>query len=202
LVEQALEADPLVQARRQEVTRLEPLVQRGPAVPEKQRELRDAKAALAKRLAEARDKVLARLRKREQSEAAASRAEIEELVKMLEAENADMQRKVEQQKQLVQNIGKSVLELEMKRAEIDQAEATIKLVRAEKERLKVELQSTPRRITQVHEAEVPNTKDIGTPILRAAAIGFWGLLIGSFGAVGMVCLEHLNGRVRGGNDRL
>jgi chromosome segregation ATPase len=197
LVEQHVDADPSVQECAKEVTRLELMVEGGQASPERERELRAAKAALAKRQTEVRDKVVARLRNRVQDEAATSRAEAEENIKILQAQLADLQRDVERQKQLVQGIGKNTLELELKRAEIDQIEALIKTVRAEKERLGVELQSASQRITEVHEAEVPKTKNTLPAHCHAGVAGLLGLL---FGALWVAGVEHLTRRLRGGND--
>jgi hypothetical protein len=116
---------------------------------------------------------------------------------ILEAQHAEVEKELERQKQRLQGISQNSLELDLKRAEIDQAEAMIKMVPAEKERLRVELQATSQRVTQCQEAEVPTTKNVSSQIKQAAATGFWGFLLGAVGAVGVVCQEHLSRRVRG-----
>jgi hypothetical protein len=110
------------------------------------------------------DQILARLQRQKQDEAPAREAVAREKILILEAQHAEVEKELERQKQRLQGISKNSLELDLKRAEIDQAEATIKMVRAEKERLRVELQATSQRVTQCQEAEVPKTKNVRSQI--------------------------------------
>jgi hypothetical protein len=64
----------------------------------------------------------------------------------------------------------------------------------------VELQATSQRITEIHDAEVPKTKNTRSQIVRAAETGFWGFLLGVVGAVAVVGQEHLTRRLGGRNN--
>src|SRR5262249_5566266 len=80
-----------------------------------------------------------------------------------------------------EKIGITSFELELKRNELEQAEAVIKKLREEKERLQVEVQSSKQRVSVLHPAEVPNRKNVAAQARVVGFAGFAGLLLGLFG---------------------
>src|SRR5262249_4555163 len=78
-------------------------------------------------------------------------------------------------------IGLGSIELQIKRGEIQQAEDTIKALRAERERLKVEVGSKVERITSFQQAEPPKTRSLRLQVLSAAFAGVVALALGGLG---------------------
>lgn len=76
--------------------------------------------------------------------------------------------------ELVKNIGTSSFELEAMKAEMDQVAKVSDKVGAEMEALRIELQS-PTRITQLQEAEVPQTRSLKKKHSLTSAAGIGGL---------------------------
>ena len=80
-----------------------------------------------------------------------------------------------------QSIGLTTFELELKKSEFEQAEAVIRRLREEKERLNIELQSNNQRVSVHQAAEPPKKKNW---IDKARLVGFagaLGLVAGLFG---------------------
>jgi capsular exopolysaccharide synthesis family protein len=68
---------------------------------------------------------------------------------------------LKEEKQLraaAEDLGTGSFELEAKRAEIEQSEAVLKSLRAELDRIQIDVQSSKRRISSVHQADVPRVR--------------------------------------------
>jgi capsular exopolysaccharide synthesis family protein len=77
-------------------------------------------------------------------------------------------------------VGLAAFELDLKRRELEDAEAVIKRLRQEKERLLVEVQSTKQRVTVLHPAEPPTSKNWMAQYRLVGLAGLGGLLAGLF----------------------
>jgi succinoglycan biosynthesis transport protein ExoP len=88
----------------------------------------------------------------------------------------------EEQKQKERDrLGSTSFELDAKQADVDQAQATLKKVREQKEQLQVEAQSNRQRVFTLQKAEAPDSKNTRSRDTLAALAGFGGLFLGIFG---------------------
>jgi capsular exopolysaccharide synthesis family protein len=69
----------------------------------------------------------------------------------------------------------------MIKAEIEQAETMMKALRTEKERARVELQSTAQRVTEVQAADVPQNSNRLAQLLKVVLAGLAAFVLGAFG---------------------
>jgi capsular exopolysaccharide synthesis family protein len=189
LVDQAVDADLMVMKKKLEVDQAEErIVQasgtyepgKGP-LPKYAAALEQSKKDLEKLKKERRAAAAAQVADRARAELAAKGGRLEENVAVWKREEANLQTEVNRLGQEAEKIGVTSFELELKRTEIDQAEAVIKRLRDEKERLQVELQSNSKRVTVLSPAEVPQQQDGATRTRGAAFAGVGGLLAGLFG---------------------
>jgi uncharacterized protein involved in exopolysaccharide biosynthesis len=160
-------------------------------------DLKSARAALDRKKEELRGEVAGRERKRIQGEGNARLAQARTKLDVLREQLKKVGNYVAEQRKRVETIGDNALGLEVKRGEIEQAETMIKELRQVRGRLQVELEGNSRRITEVQEAEVPKTKNIRSQIVRTAATGLWGFLLG---IVGVAYREFRTGRITGRDD--
>jgi hypothetical protein len=99
--------------------------------------------------------VTRRLRQKMQTERDLQLVEAQEHVKVLRGQLEAAEAKVERLAQQADRIGINSIELQIKRGEIQEAENTIRALRAEKERLQVEVVSKAERIRKLQPATAP-----------------------------------------------
>lgn len=80
-----------------------------------------------------------------------------------------------------EKIGINSFELELKRAEIAEADAIVKRLRGDKERLTIEMQTYKRRVNVLYPAEAAAAKPAASKAMTAAGLGAGGLFVGVFG---------------------
>jgi len=189
LVDQAVDADPMVLKKKLEVDQAEERLAQasraynpgqGP-LPRYTSGLEEIKKDLEKVKKERRMTAAAQVADRARAEQAAKGGRLEENVAVWRREEAKLQAEVDRLSQEAQKIGVTSFELELKRTEIDQAESVLKRLRDEKERLQVELQSTSQRVAVLSPAEVPQQQDGSTRTRGAVLAGVGGVLAGLFG---------------------
>ncbi len=189
LLDQAVASDPLILKKQLEVDQAQAKIDQalrtynpgqGP-LPKYEAELNSVKAELEKLKLERRQTVTAAAADRLQVERDAKALQLQESVEVWKRQDAELQEEVDRLGKEAQKIGVASFELELKRGEIEQAEAVIKRLRDERERLQVELQSSSQRVTVLHPAEVPDQPDSTTRVRLAALGGVGGLLLGLFG---------------------
>jgi capsular exopolysaccharide synthesis family protein len=76
-------------------------------------------------------------------------------------------------------IGITSIELDMKRSEIEQAEAVVRSLRAEKEKLEVEVQSSAKRVTPLADGEIYKVKNTKSRLAIAGLGGAAAFLLGN-----------------------
>jgi capsular exopolysaccharide synthesis family protein len=189
IVDQAVEMSPVVLQKRIEVAQIEAKISQTSSVfnpghgmlakHEDQRKVE--KAQLEKLKAEERAAIARQLAKRQRSELEEKVHLTKENLDVMREQHKRLKAEVDRLDKVAQKIGITSFELEQKRNDIEQAEAMIKKLREEKERLQVELQSASGRVTVLHPAEPPDKKDMGPKFRATAGAGIAGLLLGLFG---------------------
>jgi capsular exopolysaccharide synthesis family protein len=191
LVDAELEHDPEISKRMLEVQRLQELVDSGknfykagvvpPKADQHIRDLHNAKEKLNKAKDERRGDIEKHIRQRLVDQARAQVAQTEDKRKVLEAQKKDLEKEVKDKSQEAERIGTNSFELETRRNEVEQAEAIIKSLRAEKERLAIEIQlPNKRRVTTRYEAEEPKSpnRSVQLQLALAGGIGVFLLALG------------------------
>jgi len=199
-----LDAEPSVVALNQEVIRLEVQVAdyrrrstAGVAPAHLLTGLEAARQAVTDQKNALRPNVEKKIAERIRGEAEREMGSTEAKLGALKGQQEDLERAIKDQKKAVENIGKNSIDLEMRRAEIEQLENVIRIARSEKERLWVELKSTSRRIRDEESAQVPQRRNWRPQIASAGLAGFWGLLLG---LLGVSYREHRYHRISGKQD--
>jgi capsular exopolysaccharide synthesis family protein len=189
LVEQAVESDAMVVQKKVELAQFDSKFSQiasltEPGHPARDRHEKERKA-LAQSLDQLRDQVrstvVRQLREKTRGEVELKNQQVHQNVEVWKRQEELLKAEVDRIGKEAQGIGLKSFELELKRGEIDQAEAVIKRLREERERLQVELQSTKQRVTVLHSPEVPNKKNIASHLRLVGFIGLAGLLLGLFG---------------------
>jgi len=188
LILMQLDAEPSVVALNQEVIRLEVQIQdyrrrstAGVAPPHMLTGLEAAQQAVADQKNALRPTVEKKIAERIHGEAEREIGSTQAKLGALESQRVELKQGIEKQKTAVENIGKNSIDLEMRRAEIEQLENVIRIARSEKERLWVELKSTSKRIRDEESAQVPQRRNWKPQVASAGLVGFWGLLLGLVG---------------------
>jgi succinoglycan biosynthesis transport protein ExoP len=188
-LEQAVEADLSVARKKVELEQLDSQIAQMAALTEPGHPTRDRLEKERKRLEESLEQVRARLRsslrkqlqERVQGEQQLKDQEARENLEVWRRQEALLQSEVDRILKEAQSIGVTTFELEQKRNELEQAEAVIRKLREEKERLQVELQSSKQRVSVLHAAEVPTKKNVMEQARIVGFAGVLGLLLGLFG---------------------
>jgi capsular exopolysaccharide synthesis family protein len=190
-VDREVDADPVVQKQREAVYALEQKlaaidqVNRNRSLPARvdaQDRVDAARGVLEKMRAERRQAVTERVAKGLAADRQLHAREVEEEMRVLRRQRDALQGEVANLGRDVDRMGVSSVELELKRNEIDQAEAVLRALRNEKERLQVELQATAkRRVTLLAPAEEATVLDQKSHPLEAVGAACVGLLLGLFG---------------------
>lgn len=162
-----------------------------------ERHLKASQERLEQLRASKRANMEERLRKRLREEGEGTRQQLKEEIAVLTRQQAELSAEVKQIGQEAEKIGTSSFELELKRAEIEQTESVIKALRTERERLRVELQSTNRRVTVIHSAEVPQVRNKDSQQQMTLLAGFGGLAVG---LVGISFWEFRRRRINSADD--
>jgi succinoglycan biosynthesis transport protein ExoP len=189
LVEEHLAVDPLVLEKVRELQKREDVIAQARKalvpgargqVPTYEKERDACKEALQRVRAE-RGAAMARLlRQKIRDELARKTAQTQEQLNIWQEQEKLMRTEVTRLGQEAERIGTISFELELKRSEIEQAEAVLKRLREEKERLQVEVQSTKPRVIVLHEAEEPDRRDLKSQIRLTVFAGVCALLLGVF----------------------
>jgi capsular exopolysaccharide synthesis family protein len=189
LIDQAVEISPVLLQKKLELAQLEAKISQtanvfnpGQGMLAKYEEERKVqKAQLDKIRAEERSSIARLIAKQKRSELEEKVHVTAENLEILREQHKRLKVEVDRLDKEAQKIGLTSFELEQKRSDIEQAEAMIKKLREEKERLQVELQSSSGRVTVLHQAEPPDKKDLAPKIRASAGAGIAGLLLGLFG---------------------
>lgn len=198
LVEQHVEADLGVIKQAAEVRNREELLERtvktslpgSAAIAKVEDDVKKAKARLEVLRGEARQRAGELFKKKSQGEAAAFLKQAEEETRIRAGQFKELGLMEEKLKQEIERLGTTSFELEAKRAEIDIADSTLKLVREQRDRLQVEQLSSARRIHVQQLAEPPDSKNTRTQYMLTALAAAAGLFIGIVGA----CLLEVRAR--------
>jgi capsular exopolysaccharide synthesis family protein len=192
LVESELDRDEQIHKNMLEVERLEELIERdkqylNPQVMtdharKRAMELKVAKAAAAKIRSERESAVTERVRRRLREQAQNQVAQTKQEKAILEKQKKALEDEVALKVRDAEIIGKTSFELEMKRAEIEQSENVIKSLRAERERLGVEIQVNKERVSTLYDAETPIAPNRSVQLQLALAGGI-GIFLLSLGGV-------------------
>jgi succinoglycan biosynthesis transport protein ExoP len=205
LVEEQLDNHEEVKKRIAEVAALEMQIEERARVylpgMGKSKELDDKLAAARERLkqlrAARRDAIEEVLRKRLEEEAEQARRHLREEVGVLKAQEEELRKEVEKIAKEAEKTGTITFQLELKRAENEQAEGVLKTLRNERERLRVELQSTNRRVKVIQAAEPPASPNTAAAVQTASLTGFGAFALG---VLGVSFWEHRRRRIHTADD--
>lgn len=180
-----LETDPHVRRAADEVERLEWVVRRskelakaGRTIPA-EADLKAAQRQLEKTRADQRPAGTERMRKQALAQSTTQLEQATDRLKVAVGQEAAFKMEVEAKAKEADAIGITSIEVEIRRGEIEQAEAVIRTLRSEKERLDVELLSTARRVTPLsQDGDVYQTKNAKARIATTLSGGFVAFLLG------------------------
>jgi capsular exopolysaccharide synthesis family protein len=188
LVEEQVDADGMVQQQQHEVFQIANKIaayqQRSvhQGIPETlQRAHRESQERLEKLREEVREVATERVRRKARGQAETTLKQEREQIELLTQQRDQVSKEADDLKTEAEKIGINSLEVEVLKAEIEQAERVLKALGEEKERLQVELQSKKRRVNVVHAAGIPEVRDVKIQILGAGLGGACGFLFGLFG---------------------
>lgn len=186
-VNETLEQDPVVQKLTADVNRLQTTIQEyakivkssSPRLAEYAQELKVAEANLEKARAERRPHAVEKLRAALTKQRERALIETEEKLQTLKGQEHAVEQQAKTLDQDAERIGTGSVELELRRAELDQAYGVLKRLGAERERLTIEAQRNNARIRPLQDAEVPQVNQAN---LVKSIIGYSisGLLLGLF----------------------
>jgi capsular exopolysaccharide synthesis family protein len=193
MLEDELTKDPSIIAQGVEIYKIEALIEKhvasskveaGSPLSERLLEsdrklLAAAKAELEKTRAARRDGIRTRLQNRLVDEAKFQVDHANGEMALLEKQAKAIDKDVKTLKEELTRIGLKAFELELKRNNFEQADAINKSLRAQKERLEVEVKSNRRRMS-AYDADIP-LEESKTRALTAAASGAAMFLFGIFG---------------------
>jgi uncharacterized protein involved in exopolysaccharide biosynthesis len=185
----AVESDPLIVQKKVELAQIHSKISEvarltEPGHPTRERHEKD-RQGLEETLNQMRSRIRASLekevRERVRGEQELKDQEAREKLEMWRQSESQLKADVERVLKEAQSIGVTTFELELKKSEFEQAEAVVKRLREEKERLQVELQSSKQRIIVLHPAEVPTKKNLAAQARTVGFAGALGLFLGLFG---------------------
>jgi len=142
--------------------------------------LATAQKQLAELRAKRRPEVTERLKKRILDQAKSQVQQTEYEMALMENQKKALETEVNHLARYAERIGTTPIELELKRNEIEQAEAIMKSLRAEKARLNVEVQANKHRVTVLYDAEAPQIH-AETRVQSAAAVGAAAFILALLG---------------------
>ncbi len=189
LVNQALDLDPSVQIQIGEVARAqsralatEQTTLEGSSVRKKpQQALTNAKESLEKIRAEKRPDIVKRVRQKIREEAEFSVGQIQEEIYALTHQKQEMEVDLKRVKEEAEHIGITSLDVEMKKADIEQAQSVVRQLMHQKEKLTIELQSTAySRVTVYQPAEGSETPNIKEHAQESILVGLCAMSFGVF----------------------
>ncbi len=197
-LEQAVEVDPLVIQKNVELAQFDSRISQLVELTEPGHPMRARYEKERQGLEKAREEIRTRLRtslgKQVQDRIRGDRdlkdQQSRENLEVWRQQEKLLQAEVDRVLKEAQNIGIATFELELKRGELEQAEAVIKRLREEKERLQVELQSSKQRVSVLHAAEVPSKKNVVAQARIVGLAGGLGLLLGLFGVCYVEARAH------------
>jgi polysaccharide biosynthesis transport protein len=205
LVEQQVDTDPSVAKQAAMVRDKEEILVRArsnslpnnPALARYEQAVKLAKEQLEHIRTESRQRVSGVIQGKTKSDAA---AEIKGTQEEIRIRKGHLQSAVENEEKLrheLDRLGTSSFELEAKRSDIEQQEATLKKVREQKETWQVEAQSNRQRILVMQRAEPPDSKNTRSRDTLATLAGFAGMLLGM---VGTSLFEARTRRIQSAED--
>jgi polysaccharide biosynthesis transport protein len=205
LIEQQVETDPVVMKQAANVRDKQDILLRAqnnglpgnPALKRFETGVKVAKEGLESARAEARQRVSGLVQNRTRGEAA---VEVKRLEESLRIRKGQLQGEIEEEEKLrheLDRLGTSSFELEAKRAEVDEKQATLKIVSEKRAQLQVEAQSNRMRIERQQLAEPPDSKNTRSRDTLTALAGFAGLFIG---VLGTSFLEFRTRRIQSADD--
>jgi succinoglycan biosynthesis transport protein ExoP len=201
VLEQAVEADPVVVQKKMELAQFESKLNQlagmtEPGHPTRDRYERERKGledALEQRRTRLRATLGKQVRDKTRAEQDAKDAQARENLEVWRQQESLLKGEVDRVLKEAQNIGITTFELEQRRSELEQAEAVIRRLREEKERLQVELQSSKQRVSVLHKAEIPTKKNLMAQVRVVGFVGAVGFLLG---LVGVCYWEARTHRIR------
>lgn len=205
VLDQAVEADPLVVQKKIELAQFDSKISQMAGLTEPGHPTRDRYEKERKTLADDLEKLRGRLRAdlgkqvrdKIRGEQELKDQQARENLEVWQQQEELLKTEVDRVLKEAQNIGITTFDLELKRAELEQAEAVIKRLREEKERLNVELQSSKQRVSILHPAEEPTRINLMAKVRIVGFLGALGLFLGMFGVCYWEARAH---RVRGKDE--
>jgi succinoglycan biosynthesis transport protein ExoP len=205
LLDEGAESDPRIQQQLAEVEKAKKIANEfkkvafagAPRLDEAEKNLKDAQAELDRMMSERRGKLAARLSVRSEAEVKASAHKYAEEVAVLQEHYDAMVKEEAVLRAEAEKLGVSAYDLDGRKTEVEQAESVLKSLRAEVERLQVEILSEKKRISVVHRADVPRVKIVKT---RIQASLFGGIAFFCLGVAGVGYREFRTRRIRTSED--
>jgi capsular exopolysaccharide synthesis family protein len=198
LVEEYVAKDPTVQNLTQELARVEKIIRKYEAIaanPEDVRDYRNQYRSLKEKLAEQQKKARIDAEKELQEKALGAEFELEQKNKtetaFLEEQKKWLNEMVDSRFKELKELKTGVLDLQLRRFEIDRLQTITKYVGDEWEAVKVELRA-PKRATAIQDAEVPPPKD---PHRETKTVGMVGLGAFFLVALGISLWEFRSRRI-------
>jgi capsular exopolysaccharide synthesis family protein len=187
LVEQQIETDQAVVAQRRKMYDVEEMIgkdeqRRAQGHNAKlQHDLEQAKERLEMLRGQIRADATQRVHHRLIGEAKQAAQQLHQQISVLARQRSDVEKAVNNLYQRVKSFGERSIQLEVKKADIEEAERMLKRLAQEKDELEVELRADNKRVVPIHGATPPRVKDVKTQILGSVLVGLTGLLLGLFG---------------------
>jgi polysaccharide biosynthesis transport protein len=188
-VTEELERDPAIAMQSMKIADLQERLRknelnttaRNPLRTRDKEDLRTAEEQLEKLREEKRGAIIKRLQQRAQEESKAAVTQLETEIKLFKRAKQELDSEVSRVSTEFERIGTTSVEVEIKRADIEQAESVVKQLLHEKDRLSVELQAQAvRRITLLQQAEPPETANIKAHVQESLLVGLCALALGAF----------------------
>ncbi len=200
LINDGLSADPIVRTAEAEAAKCRDLFDRSskvvlpgsPALEEIKDKVKKAEQRLAATRQEQREPIMKKVRESLILSRWNQVVQDSSKLQVVEKERAALEKDVTRLSLEAEKIGVNSFELELKRAEIAEADTIVKRLRAEKERLMIDMQTYKRRVTIPVPADSAFAKPSTSNLVMAGAAAACGFLMGvfSFGYV-----ENRRGRL-------
>jgi capsular exopolysaccharide synthesis family protein len=155
-----------------------------------EKDLKDLKA-------EVRKKIVARLNRKADDNLKLFMKRNEKEVSELTNQVAAMKKDEDELRHKAEELGVISSELEVKRAEVDQAELLVRSLRQEKMKLEVEIQSAKKRIIVMHRGDKPESK-VATAQIQWTSVA--GVLAFLCGILGVSYREYRHRRIQTAED--
>ncbi len=142
-------------------------------------EYKAAKKALTEKAAKRQKELEARFKKARQGDQDPEIVKLKSRIGLLKAQEHAAAKDLEAQRLKTERFGNSSIDMEMMRSELQYLDKVLSPIADEREKLKVELRSTPR-ITVFQQAEPPKTPDGRAHLRNTAMAGLGGFLAAIF----------------------